>query len=273
MKTHRGYIILFIVILLLTGCKSNKEKEDKIQKKDKAPSSLSDFSQGIQEILYDVEEIEKILDGADMEMNEEKDQKDDNKDKSKPENGKEEEKDKEKEKENKLQQTWTNIDTKIDAIHNQWDLYGVEGIKMGISMNIKDELEESLNSLTRAIEEKDITGIYENASQTMLGLEPVFHFYKDEIKGNTNKIKYYTYQSYLNAMNGKKTKAQDLLEDLVEQLNVIRTKLENDEEKIKILDRLNVSIESMKFALKEDSIKLYRIKKDLIIKNINELEK
>ena len=216
-----------------------------------------------------------------MEMNEEKDQKDDNKDKSKTENGKEEEndkgkdqeKDKEKEKENKLQETWTNIDKKIDAIHNQWDLYGVEGIKMGISMNIKDELEESLNSLTRAIEEKNITDIYENASQTMLGLEPVFHFYKDEIKGNTNKIKYYTYQSYLNAMNGKKTKAQDLLEDLVEQLNVIRTKLENDEEKIKILDRLNVSIESMKFALKEDSIKLYRIKKDLIIKNINELEK
>lgn len=273
MKKHRGYIILFLVILLLTGCKSEKEKKDKIQKKDKAPSSLSDFSQGIQEILNDVEKIEKIIDGTDIKVKEEKDKKDDNKDKSNSEKGNDQGKDEEKEKENKLLETWTNIDKKLEEIHEQWDLYGVEGIKMGISVNIKEELEDSLNSLTKAVEEKDITDIYESGSQTMLGLEPVFNFYKDEIKGNTNKIKYYTYQSYLNAINGKNTKAQGLLEDLVGELNKIRTKVENDEEKIKILNRLNISIENMSFALKEDSIKLYRIKKDIIIKNINELEK
>ena len=107
----------------------------------------------------------------------------------------------------------------------------------------------------------------------MLELEPIFNLYKDEIKGSTSKIKYYTYQSYLNAMEGRKTKGQNLLEDLTGDLNQIRTKLEKDEEKIKLLDKLNLSIESMKQALREDSIKLYRIKKDIIIKNISELEK
>lgn len=280
MKRYRGYIILFLVILFLTGCKSEKQKETQIEKKDKAPSSLSDFSQGLQETLNDVEQIEKILDGTDIEMNEEND----NKDKSNSEKGKNEEKDEGKEeekgqekdkeeKENKLLENWTNIDKNIENLHGKWDLYGIERKEKGISTSIREELEERLNSLTKAIEERDIINIYEYGSQTMLELEPVFNLYKDEIKGNTNKIKYYTYQSYLNVMEGRKTKAQNLLEDLTGDLNQIRTKLDKDEEKIKMLDKLNLSIESMKVALREDSVKLYRIKKDIIIKNINEIEK
>ena len=97
MKKYKQYIVLLLIILFLTGCKSGKEKEGEIQKKEKAPSSLSDFSQGLQDILNDVEKVEKILDGTDIEMDEEKVKKDDNKandnkDKSNSEKGKEEEK-------------------------------------------------------------------------------------------------------------------------------------------------------------------------------------
>lgn len=282
MKRYKGYIVLILIVLFLTGCKSEKEKETKIEKKDKAPSSISDFSGGLQDILNDVEEIEKILDDSDIKMNEEK-IKEDNKDKSNSKKSKNEEtdtdkdedekKDQEKEKEKKLLEIWTNIDKKIENIHNKWDLYGVEGIKKGISINDKDKIEGKLNSLTKAIEERNITNIYEYGSQTMLELEPIFLLYKDEIKGNTNKIKYYTYQSYLKAMEGRSTQAQQLLDVLSQDLNQIRTKLEKDEDKIKILDRLKLSVDSMKVGLKEKSPKLYRIKKDIIIKNINELEK
>ena len=285
MKRYNQYIILLLLVLFLTGCKAEKEKEGeaKIEKKDKAPSSISDFSQGLQEILNYVEEIEKILDDSDIKMNEEKikeakknreDEKSPKKEEEKDEDKeKDEEMQEEKEKSNKILEIWTDMDKKIEDIHNKWNLYGVEGIKKGISINEKDKLEERLNSLTKAIEERNITNIYEYGSQTMLELEFVFQLYKDEIKGSTNKIKYYTYQSYLKAMEGRNTQAQNLLDDLSQDLNQIRTKLEKDEEKIKVIDRLKLSIDSMKVGLKEKSPKLYRIKKDIIIKNINELEK
>ena len=283
MKRYNKYIVLLLLFLFLTGCKAEKEKEAKIEKKDKAPSSISDFSQGLQEILSDAEEIERVLDDSDIKMNEEKfkeakkDKEDDNNSKKEEDKEKDKEKDEEmqaeKEKTNKLLEIWTDMDKKIEDIHNKWDLYGVDAMKKGISINEKEKLEEKLNSLTKAIEERNIINVYEYGSQTMFELQPLFQLYKDEIKGSTNKIRYYTYQSYLKAMEGRNTQAQNLLEDLSQDLNEIRTKLEKDEDKVKILDRLKLSVDSMKVGLKEKSLKLYRIKKDIIIKNINELEK
>lgn len=283
MKKYKKYIILLLFITCLTGCKSVKEKETQIQKKDKAPSSISDFSEGLQEILNDVEEIEKVIDDTDIKMNEEKIKEDDMKEKSNSKKDKDEEteedkdededKQEEKDKEKRILEIWVKMDKKIENIHSKWDLYGIDGMKKGISSNTRDKLEEQLNSLTKAIEERNIINIYEYGSQTMLELEPIFQLYKDEIKGNTNKLKYYIYQSYLKAMEGRNTQAQSLLKDLGQDLDQIRTKLEKDEEKIKVLDRLKLSIDSMKAGLKENSPKLYRIKKEIIIKNINELEK
>lgn len=276
LKNFKQYISLILIVLLLTGCKPENNKTTEIQKKDKAPSSISDFSQGLQGILNEIEKIEKILDDSDIKMNEEKIKNNTNSDK---ENNEEKEGEKQKKtsieekKQNKLLEIWIEIDKNIEDIHNKWNLYGVEGMRKGIGLNPKDKLEEKLNLLTKAIEERDIINIYQYGSLTMLKLEPIFNLYKDEIKGNTNKIKYYIYQSYLNAMEGKSIKAQTLLEELDESLNQTRVKLEKDDEKIKIFDRLKLSIESMKIGLKENSPKIYRIKKEIIIRNINELEK
>lgn len=285
MKNFKIYIILLFIILFLTGCKAEKKQTSKIQKKDRAPSSLSDISQGIQDILKEIEDIEKNLDGTDIKNNETKnkekeEQQDQNEDKNNKDetNAKEDEKkDKNKDKvlnrDDKLIDIWIKIDKKTEDIHNKWNLYEVEGIKKGISMEITDKLEGSLNSLTKSIEERNIANIYDYGSQSMLAISPIFHMYMDEIKGNINKIKYFVYQSYLKAVEGKNKEAWGLLENLGEDINQIRLKLEKDEEKIKILDKSNLSIGDMQKALKEKSIKLYRIKKDIIIKNLDELGK
>ena len=171
----------------------------------------------------------------------------------------------------KLLELWINLDKKIEEIHNKWNIYEVEGVKKGIDVEGREKLKDSLNLLTKSIEERDIINIYDYGSESMLRLAPIFNIYKDEIKGNINKIKYYTYQSYLKVIKGRKTEAQNLLEDLSEDINQIRQKLDKDEEKIKILDKTNLSIGDMQKVLKQNSVKLYRIKRDIIIKNLNEL--
>lgn len=292
MRKLRVYILCLSIILILTGCKIGRKQTDKVQKKDKAPSSLSELSKGLQSILKDIEEIEGILDGTDIKQNESKVKEEESqegeeqKQAEKQEEGKgNQEKDgtepkeedkgnskpKTSDKDNKILKIWTDVDKEIEDIHKKWNLYEVEGVKKGIGMETRDKLEDALNLLTKSIEERNIINIYDYGSQSMLQLVPIFNMYKDEIKGNINKIKYLTYQSYLKAVAGKGKEGWDLLEGIEEDISQIRIKLEKDENKIKILDKSNLSIGDMQKALQENSTKLYRIKKDIVIKNLDEL--
>ena len=270
----------------------------KIQKKDKAPDSLGDVSKGLQDIISNLEEIEKILDGTYIEeeekpKEEKKDPGSSNTSQSQGSNqnsgnqdsnnsGKtnsdiktieDKEKKKAEEKADKLLKTWQKIDKKIEDIHKKWNEYELEGLKKGITTERTDKFEESINALTKSIESRNIKEIYDYGSQSMLALGPIFELYKDEIAGEINRIKYATYQSYLNAIEEKDNEALDILKNSEEEINKIRLKIEKDTSKIKVLDKVNMSIVDMRKSLKEKSIKLYRIKKDVIIKNLEELGK
>ncbi|WP_313757603.1 hypothetical protein [Tissierella sp.] len=305
MKNIRWYILIIVIIFVLSGCKSYKNQGVKFEKKDKAPKVLGDISSGIQDILKEVEEIESILDGTDFEVKkvelkkaeeEEKAKlekiieiKDENKgsdnnrktmgqkigseNEKKAEDSKNKEQKKYKDKDEKLLDKWEEINKKLEEIHSKWNSYEIEGMKKGVTSDISNRFKDSLNALTSSIEGKNIIGIYDYSSQTMLNLSPIFGLYKDEIWGEINKLKYLTYQSYLNTLKGDDLKTIELLKGSEEDISKIRLKLEKNDSKIKMLDKVNLSIEDMNKSLKENSIKLIRIKKDIIIKNLEELGK
>jgi len=305
LKNIRWYILIIIIIFVLSGCKSQKNQGVKFEKKDKAPRVLGDISSGIQDILREVEEIENILDGTDFEIKklelkkaEEKEKaqlenvieiKEDNKgsdnnretmgkkvgneNNEKTEDSKDSQQKKYKNKDEKLLDKWEEINKKLEDIHNKWNSYETEGMKKGVTSEISNRFKDSLNALTSSIEGKNIIGIYDYSSQTMLNLGPIFGLYKDEIWGEINRLKYLTYQSYLNSLKGDDLKTIELLKSSEEDISKIRLKLEKNDSKIKILDKVNLSIEDMNKSLKENSIKLVRIKRDIIIKNLEELGK
>ncbi|MCQ4922978.1 hypothetical protein NE686_07785 [Tissierella carlieri] len=173
--------------------------------------------------------------------------------------------------EEKLLSTWEQIDKKIEDTHKKWNEYEVEGVKKGVTLEKTEKFKESLNALTKSIEDRTVAGIYNYGSQSMSNLAPMFEIYKDEIWGEINKIKYSTYQSYLKALEGKDIEASNMLGNLEEETNKIRLKLEKNDSKIKMLDNINLAIIDMKNALNEKSIKLTKIKKDIIIKNLEQL--
>lgn len=243
LKLVRWFILFLITILLLTGCKPGKKQETKIQKTDKAPEALIDVSKGLQDILKDTEKIEKVLDGTDMEdakakeqekeKKEEKDQEEDaKKNNSNQTNNQDKSKEKLLQKDEKLLKTWEKIDKKIEEIHEKWNTYEVEAMKKGATTDRTDKFGESLNALTKAIEMRSTIDIYDFGSQSMLNLSSMFDLYRDEIKGDINKIKYITYQSYLKAAKGNPKEAFETLKDSEENINRIRLKLEKKDSKI-----------------------------------------
>ena len=301
--------ILFIAILFtLSGCKITKNQSAKFEKKDKAPNYLRDISGELQDTLKNIEKIEKILDGTYVEekpkennhkhqesTGEKGKEQGQNQNSSNEKSGgqqgqgnseggsskedvnKESTKNKEQDKKEKdkeeLLKNWQEIDKKIEDIHKNWNDYEPEGIKKGATTEKTDSFRSSLNLLTKSVEERNIRKVYNYGSQTMLNLVPIMSLYRDEVGGEINKIKYAVYQAYINSLEGKNTKASDLLKSVEEDLDKMRLKFEKDDDKVKILEKINLSIEDMRKSLSQKSVKLIRIKKDIIINNLEEIEK
>lgn len=271
-----------------------KKQESKIEKIEKAPDSLAEVSEGLQKILKDIEIIEKVIDGTDIEdakakVQKEKEVEKEEQEQESQDKGKKESQDKGKkesenktesqnkekpiEKDEKLLKQWEKVDKKIKEVHEKWNMYQPESVKKGVTTDKTDKFGESINSLAKSIEMRNIKDIYNFGSESMLNLKPIFDLYPDEIKGDTNKLKYITYQSYLKFIDDKVTQSVSLLNEAPEDIQKIKLKLEKKDSKIEILDKLELSIRDMSKSLKLNSINLIRIKKDIIIKNLEELDK
>ncbi len=271
MKKIKFILYIILILVIASGCKNIKNKATKFEKKEMAPDSLQDISKSLQDILNALDTIEQIKDGTYIVEESEKETKKEEKQTVEKE-GIEEEKDK-KEKQEMLKKSWDKIDKKTEQLHTKWNEYQGEGLKKGVTTEKIDKLTDSLNLLTKSIENRNVKDIINYGSQSMLNTAAYFQLYKDEIRGEVNKIKHAAYQSYLNGIEGKSEEAAQFLTNVEEESNKIRLKLKKDDSKIKIVDKVSISLEDMKKALKESSIKLIRIKKDIIINNLEDLAK
>lgn len=314
----RLFVYVLAISMFIFGCTFENE-EKKFKKKEIAPKSLGEVSDGIASILKHTENIEKIIDQTYIEkIDEEKKENDDKKDENKKdEEKKEEQEDKQEEeqkqeeekdqgnnekqdsaegkednnpkksleeeevenkeereqllKNKKLEEKWEKIYEKIETVHEKWNSYESEGIKKGISVDKLDVFRNNLNKLTKSIEAKNFMEVYDFGSQALDNLEPLFGIYKDEIKGDVNKLKYSIYRSYLLSLKDKRQEAIIILKKTEDTINSIRIKLGEDKDKTELLKKTSISINDMRKALKEDSTRLNRIKRDIGIKNLEEL--
>ncbi len=306
---NKLFIYILTIPIILSGCINKIDGGKEFKKKDRAPNSLIKVSSGIANVLKDTEDIEKLIDKTYIEEMDEDKEEDEKQNKESQNSSKEQDSsegeenaskqeesskqqgiqnnDTEKgleeeqkgnkevkiqiEREIKLEEKWKDIHKQIEKIHENWNSYEVEGTKKGMTDQNSDGFRNSLNKLTKSIESKNLMEVYDFASQALESLDSLFGMYKDEIIGDVNKLKYYTYRAYLFSLKGEIVKATETLRDLEEIINAIRTKLGEDKKQLDALEKTNISIIDMRKALKENSIKLNRIKKDIIIKNLEEL--
>ncbi len=273
--------------------KSTKEKPAKLTQHEKAPKSLMSVAEGIDQVLGSMNDIEKILklsplefkvQHTDTEPKKEKTEdggqdikNQENKDENKDEKEKTDKSKTEKEamitKDEEILKIWKTVDDKIEKIHKDWNNYESEGMKKGASAEKSKDLKGNLNLFTRAIENRDMVLAMDDGSKTLSSLSYFFDLYRDETYGDLSRIRYAVYQAYLNAKGNNVKEADKLLETTEEYITRIRQKLGEDKDSIKSLDKLSLSIGDMKQSLTDDSMKLWEIKRDIILENIKQLQK
>lgn len=174
-------------------------------------------------------------------------------------------------KEEMIKNSWDKIQLKLEDVHAKWNAYEAEGMKKGLTKESGDKFEASINTLTKAAENKNIMEIYDSASNSYLNLKPFYDLYQDEVSGDIYTIKYAANQAYLKAIQGDLDAAISLLNGREENINKIRLKQSKDEEKEKT-EKVSLSLADFRKALEENSRHLFMIKKDVIVENLKNIE-
>lgn len=301
MKKNKVILIYVLLLLVLIGCKK-EENPSNFKPKDKAPESLTKVSSGIDEILKSVSDIERLAlniplpkkeeaaaqkqdpnatpsGGSQGSQGDQKQQGQESKSSggeqsggSQESKGQEADKSKEDLKQEEIKKSWDKIQNKLDEIHPQWNTFEAEGQKKGATKEAEDKFETAFNKMTKSIEDKKIIEIYDYASQSLANLKPLFDLYLDEVGGDISILKYAAYKGYTEAIQGDLEAAKKVLSDREENINIIRLKMTEEDEKQKV-EKVSLSLVDFKDSLAENSRMLFMIKKDIIIENLKALEK
>ncbi|NLY45484.1 MAG: hypothetical protein GX053_05785, partial [Tissierella sp.] len=175
-------------------------------------------------------------------------------------------------KEQKNKELWMDIDKSIEAIHLQWSSYENEGVQKGASRDRVVQLKDTINKLTKSIEERDIISIYDFGSQSLLNLKPFYDLYKDDYRGEICELKHSVYQYYIKALAGDTVGAAEEFASKENNINRIRMLIGEDEKKNKELEKISASIDSIGISLDEGSRRVFMLEKDTLIKNLESLE-
>jgi len=299
LKNIKYLTLAIIMSILLSACMNKNEYKNKnVEKKEKAPETLVEVSRKLDTLLASMDSIEEIIELTESEFQAkygEKESKKKEEQGSKQSNGGNQQQNQEQGQQNQNQQNqnqqsqgqeeqkqtirtknvelflkWQEVDKNLEEIHKSWNNYEVESRDKGATDEKADKFKSDLNALTVAVESREIDSIIDAGSRAFNSLATFFDLYKDEIGGDLARVKYSAYQAFLLVQKGNKEEAKKLLDETQDHISRVRKGLKED--KTKDLEKLSLSISDMKKALDSGSMELLKIKRDIAVENIKNLQ-
>ncbi len=287
-------LIIALFLTIITSCKSKEEKPNPSkEEKEKIPKELESMEEKTEEVIKEIEklqeEIEKPLElmkpkdekkkeeGNEGNESKEEGQKSDQK-QGGEEGGSKEDIEKKKaeaelEKKEKIMKMWESIGKKSEEIHASWNDYETTAIEDGASNEDITKFEDALNKLTIAVEEKKDMDCLIYLNSMIQHMSRFFDFYKGNPDGEALRLKYYARQMYLDAALDSWDAVEQNVEKLESTMDRLTQKTKLEKEKEELLNKLKLSVEDMKNAVKEKNKELLKIKMDIILKNLEEVRK
>lgn len=303
------YMIVIIVLIpcFVISCTKKDEEKKEEDNKDPIPFELESIANDVQTVIEEIEQLQEGIEkpeklDKDFETEEKKEEEKTEEPEEEEEKKKEEEKQKEEdekksdkeqdsvqEKEedkedeseedkaktyyDKIEENWEKIYEKVVAIHSTWNKYELKMLSENPSNELVNEFEASLNNLTVAIQERDDMKSLSYANEAMFNAALFLDNYKGNIDGELYKLRYYVRMSLINGQIGQWQKSKENLEDINPVFNTFRQKVKLEEKDQKLMEKLNLSIKDMQGVLPDEDKKLLKIKRDIALKNLKEIEK
>ncbi|MTI47377.1 hypothetical protein [Sporosalibacterium faouarense] len=287
------YYILLIILLFTTvvSCGSKQQKPaPSDDKKDKIPKGLASMEEKLEGIFKDIEKLqeekEKPAEPPKKEENKQEDKDQEKKsdgggsekqggngqgEKDQSNSGDQKKKEENLSKEEKIKKMWEDITKTTEEIHTSWNDYETQTIEDGATSETINEFENSLNKLTISVEnKKDIEALLDINNMTLY-MSKLYDLYKGNPDGEVVRLKYYTRQIYLESATGMWEGVNELTTKLKETFERLRQKIDISKDKEKLINKLNLSIEDLQNSIPEKNVKLIKIKRDIVLKNLEEV--
>ena len=285
MKKLLIFLLMMSMTLLSTSCKKDEKQETQIKKVTTIPKQLKVIQNNIGEIEKELLKLKKELDKSEnIEVEKEKEQMIK---KLQKERTKETEKTTEKVKvvethKEKLDKMWTSLENKAEEVHKKLNDYKVIAIKDKADQKYMDQIDEDLNNLTIFIASKDFFNSFATNNDMYNDVSYFLSLYED-YKSEIMKLKYQTNAVYISALKNEWNTALEGMNKVEEQYSAaskqfnkqvkLKDKPSKDDKQMEgNLEKLKLSIDSFKQSINKEDISLLEIKRDLVFKDIEELE-
>ena len=284
-----NFLVLLMILTLVafSGCRRAEEKPQPQDNSEEIPKQLITLASKTDSVFKDVEEIEAEIEKPEMPEQQEQG----NQQEQQQEQGNQEEqggeesqeamsnnvqndnsKEEEKPKEQKLIEMWQAMESDVREIHSQWNNYEPKAINKGANSDDIDKFERALNHLTIAIEERNKIQILNKSNEMTLYLSSFFDLYKGNPNGDIMRMRYHIRQTYLHGMVNDWSKAEESILKTDDILNRLRHQMDLEKEDQEKMEKFNLSLQDIKKSLREMNPELVKIKRDIALENLEEIE-
>lgn len=282
MRNNKVKIIITIVIAVLIfipGCSSkNNEKQSKklvTGTSQKPPEELKKLITGIEEIITDLGKMiamnqpdQKIM-SSDTESNKNKEQT-----KNSGSNNSQNNQAKSKQSTNpadQKNQMWQPLNAKLIELHKDWNKLESEAIKAGLSVTERKNFKTALEDLSIEIGKKNEMNSLKAAVELYGQYASLAKVFKSNVPADYYKTKYEVMAASIEALEGKWDKAGERMTRLKDNWNSFKVQAKVKDKKL--LNRSDLSMDDFEAAVAGKNKELLIIKAQIVLSNLQQIEK
>ena len=266
-KIKKIIIVILILSLLIfsVSCKKEKNIESEIKRENNIPKELIAVLENIDKIDSQLLEIKKEMEKTDeLEIQKEKELKSVETHKK------------------KIEKMWQGVKKRIESTHTQSNNYKIKAVEEKADIKIIQRFEENLNNTTIFVENKDLLNSFISNNEMYKDGSYFISLYKDYeskvkmLKYDVNRILIYGMKSEwdkaVEGISNLESQYSEMLKTFNKEKKEEEKPSQDDKKKKKALEKLSLSIDSLKQSLQKKDIKLLEIKRTIVITDLERVK-
>ncbi|HHU64013.1 MAG TPA: hypothetical protein GXZ32_07420 [Clostridiales bacterium] len=300
MKRLKIYILLALILLVFihgTGCsqffrrpREQNQQQQQQQKKD-PPKSLLSMEEQTDSIIKQIQNIkeqrqkiekqqaqdnglaQKTEQQGQQEQQEKEGQESEKQGQQKKQGqgeGQQEQGKQQSRQQKKPEIDWTGFDTKIQALHSQWNSFEPQAKRDGAGNRLISDFEVQLDALTRQVTAR-------NESQTLLAANKLYQYfpkflnlYKHHAPPECKEVKYYVQQVILYGQEDDWENAEQLLPDIRDAWERAKGKMQTPDKNLN--EKIDYAVDDFIRVVGQKDLVLVKLKADILLKNLQTIK-
>jgi hypothetical protein len=179
----------------------------------------------------------------------------------------------EQEKQRIIEKIWEDTLKTVEDTHKQWNDYENTAVKDNARDDSIRKFEAHLNSLTVAVNQRDPLAVMNEANGMSLVAADFLALYRNNPDSEIVRVGHYLQQTCIDSRQDKWDNARRSVSSAKQAVGKLEQKVKLEEADKGLMNKLRLSIDNLGSAMEDRDLDLLKIKKDIALENLEEVEK